>query len=343
MSDKCPVCNTDIQEPELRFVNDKKFQSFSCKRCGDFTLDTNVLRPDDLRDKILKKDPIKIAKLSHWIRTRHESLAKQPPDSQGWREAIILEPQLVKSIIDNPRPSPNDQADSFVRWMGDNSKTFGEYVDVHQLAIQAIVGSATFDEFVLVFGHVRDKGLIEHKTGGGDIYIKARLSFAGWERYEALKRATAESRKASTPVPTESRKAFMAMQYGDAELERIYLKVFKPAVKETGFNLRTLREKPKAGSLDDRLRAEIETSRFLIADLTHENAGAYWEAGYAEALKKPVIYTCEKKKWEKDKTHFDTNHYLTIPWDSKNPEEAAQKLKNTIRATLPAEAKLTDD
>ena len=46
--------------------------------------------------------------------------------------------------------------------------------------------------------------------------------------------------------------------------------------------------------IDDRLRVEIQSARFLIADLTHENRGAFWEAGYAEGLGKPVIYTCEE-------------------------------------------------
>jgi len=102
-------------------------------------------------------------------------------------------------------------------------------------------------------------------------------------------------------------------------------------------------DRPKAGLLDDRLRVEIQTSRFLIADLTHENAGAYWEAGYAERLGKQVIYTCEKEKFEEQKTHFDTNHHLTVVWDADNPHEAAEALKATIRATLPGEAKLTDE
>jgi nucleoside 2-deoxyribosyltransferase len=61
-----------------------------------------------------------------------------------------------------------------------------------------------------------------------------------------------------------------------------------------GFKLTRLDDDPKAGIIDDRLRVEIRTSRFLIADLTHENRGAYWEAGFAEGDGKPVIYTCRK-------------------------------------------------
>jgi nucleoside 2-deoxyribosyltransferase len=96
--------------------------------------------------------------------------------------------------------------------------------------------------------------------------------------------------------------------------------------------------------IDDRLRVEIRQSRFLLADLTHHNKGAYWEAGFAEGLGKPVIYLCRKDVFE-DKsqgTHFDTNHHLTVVWDLENLGEAAEKLKATIRATLPGEAQISD-
>ena len=33
---------------------------------------------------------------------------------------------------------------------------------------------------------------------------------------------------------------------------------------------------------------------FLWPIFTHGDPGAYWEAGFAEGLGKPVIYTCEK-------------------------------------------------
>jgi len=111
---------------------------------------------------------------------------------------------------------------------------------------------------------------------------------------------------------------------------------------QAGFELVKLDDNPKAGLIDDRLRVEIQSSDFIIADLTHDNHGAYWEAGYAEGMGKPVIYTCEKQKFETVKTHFDTNHHLTIVWDQNSPEEAGEALKATIRATLPQLAKLED-
>ena len=125
-------------------------------------------------------------------------------------------------------------------------------------------------------------------------------------------------------------------------MDQIVDSVFKPSVKQAGFDLIKLDDEPKAGLIDDRLRVEIQSSQFLIADLSHDNPGAYWEAGYAEGLGKPVIYTCEKSKFETDKTHFDTNHHLTIIWGLDNPDHAGKSLKATIRATFPGIAKMED-
>ena len=127
----------------------------------------------------------------------------------------------------------------------------------------------------------------------------------------------------------------MAMQYGDAALDRIVDEFFRAAVKETGFELFRLDDEPKAGLLDDRMRVEIKSARFIIAELTHGNRGAYWEAGYADGLGKPVIYTCEESAWAERKTHFDTNHHLHVVWNANDIVAAMVRLKATIRATIP--------
>jgi nucleoside 2-deoxyribosyltransferase len=90
------------------------------------------------------------------------------------------------------------------------------------------------------------------------------------------------------------------------------------------------------------MRVEIQASDFVVADLSHDNLGAYWEAGYAEGLGKPVIYTCEKSKFELAKTHFDTNHHLTILWNTDAPNLCLEEFTTTIRATLPHIAKMDD-
>ena len=161
--------------------------------------------------------------------------------------------------------------------------------------------------------------------------LELQLTMAGWQRYEALKHAQVESRT-----------ALMAMKFGEDELNQVVNDWFKPAVKAADFELRILTDGQPAGLIDDQLRVALRTVRFVIADLTHGSNGAYWEAGFAEGLGRPVIYTCRKEEWGANKSHFDTSHLNTIIWDPENLQDAAVRLKATIRATLPAEAKMTD-
>jgi nucleoside 2-deoxyribosyltransferase len=95
-----------------------------------------------------------------------------------------------------------------------------------------------------------------------------------------------------------------------------------------------IRDTAKAGIIDNLLRAQIRDSAFVLVDLTHDNSGAYWEAGYAEGLGKPVLYLCEKNKFAEKQTHFDTNHCTTVIWDVENPSRFSEELVATIRRSL---------
>jgi nucleoside 2-deoxyribosyltransferase len=164
-----------------------------------------------------------------------------------------------------------------------------------------------------------------------------RLTLSGWQRREELKRGQAIGRRVLMAMK------FRTRRLPDIELDQV-VQAFKPAVGQCGFELFTL-ESGAAGLIDDQLRVALRTSRFVIADLTYGSRGAYWEAGFAEGLGRPVIYTCREKEWNDangEAPHFDTNHLRTIVWRRDKLDEAATNLKATIRATLPAEAIMTD-
>ena len=83
----------------------------------------------------------------------------------------------------------------------------------------------------------------------------------------------------------------------------------------------------------------------MVCDLSHGNRGAYWEAGFAEGIGRPVIYMCREDVFtttHEDRPHFDTNHQTIIKWNPVSPEIAAKQLKDMIRGTLPTEAKMED-
>jgi nucleoside 2-deoxyribosyltransferase len=59
------------------------------------------------------------------------------------------------------------------------------------------------------------------------------------------------------------------------------------------------------------IKSEIRKSQFVIADITDERPSCYFEAGYSEALGKPVIYVASKesviKPGQKTVIHFDVH------------------------------------
>ena len=110
----------------------------------------------------------------------------------------------------------------------------------------------------------------------------------------------------------------------------------------TSYTIRKMQRGGQTPRLDDK-EVELRTAKFVVAELTYGNRGAYWEAGFAHGLGKPVFYLCDGARFRRGATHFDTNHHFTILWDTSNMAKAGDELKTAIRFALPGDAKLTDD
>jgi len=129
---------------------------------------------------------------------------------------------------------------------------------------------------------------------------------------------------------------FMAMKFGNPQLEKVVADQIKPAIRKS-FNIRvnTALDVSRAGLIDEIIRGQIRDAVFVLADLTHGNNGAYWEAGFAEGVGVPVIYTCERSVFEREGgTHFDTNHLTTVTWSTDQPGKFEAELIKTVGNTL---------
>ena len=76
---------------------------------------------------------------------------------------------------------------------------------------------------------------------------------------------------------------------------------------------------------------EIRQAKFVIAELTGHNNGAYYEAGYALGQGKEVIQLCKEETFGTD-GHFDVQQINTICW--KDEEDLKLRLVNRIKATI---------
>ena len=307
----CPICKAMYAESTPKTGRNTLYR---CIGCGEFILTATAA--STLED-LLRERPTGRTLLSYTIRKMQGSM---PP---------TLDNRIIKAVLETSRlPSLKEQQNNLVLYLG-NRRYPGERVEEELGELIAVVGSINYSGLNFIIDHLRQSDLLTCVRDSSD-HRFMNLTMKGWERYDEIRRGNIDSKK-----------AFMAMPFNNAILDKVY-KRFKLAITQTGFDLLRVDERPKAGLIDDRLRVEIATSRFLIAELTDENHGVYWEAGFAEGLGRPVIYTCEKTYFEKVKTHFDTNHHLTVIWEEDKINEALDKLKATVRTTLPGEAKLQD-
>jgi hypothetical protein len=321
MIERCVICESEL----ISFDAGAQAagERFDCSSCGRFVL-TRSARVQ--AQSALVADSLAKPKLRHAV----QSIAKREP----W---VVIDTNRLQDLLANTHlPKPAELLNNFILWLGNAQTSLGEAVEVGP-DIYAAVGATDDDDVAFLVDHCRQAGLVQGSVerfgNGGFAIMPLKLTISGWQRFDELQRGTASART-----------AFMAMQFGDALLDAFYRDHLRAAVAATGFELRRVDEEQPAGLIDDHLRVKIRQARFLIADLTHHNRGAYWEAGYAEGLGKQVIYMCRKDVFE-DKsqgTHFDTNHHLTVIWDPANIPQSVQRLKDTIRATFPAEAVLED-
>lgn len=84
-------------------------------------------------------------------------------------------------------------------------------------------------------------------------------------------------------------------------------------------------------NLVSRIKSEIRKADFVVTDLTDERPSCYFEAGYAEALSRPVIYVASKESvispTTETKIHFDI--HMNINFFS-NHDELQQKMESVI-------------
>ena len=188
----------------------------------------------------------------------------------------------------------------------------------------AIIGALDSGAVMRLTKELVERKILTAENMLGSLFVNVTLSLDGWKQYEAEKRGGFKGNY-----------GFIAMQFGDSELDLFVKDVVKPAVKDgIGYDLVHMNDIARAGIIDNIMRIQIRDAAFVIVDLTRDNPGAYWEAGYAEGLGKPVIYICKKTKFDEKKTHFDTNHCTTVPWSRDDDAGFRERLTATLRRSL---------
>lgn len=168
-----------------------------------------------------------------------------------------------------------------------------------------------FFDLLVDFGYVRKDINSYHITA------------KGWQHIDELKKSK-----------NELRQGFIAMSFRK-EAESIR-EAFRKAIGDSGYAVRVIDEKEHNNQIVPEIFFEIERSKFVVVDVTYPNYGAYYEAGYAQALGKEVIVCCRADEFSSEdrekRPHFDISQKSMVVW--KDEKDLVARLMRRIEATV---------
>ncbi len=138
--------------------------------------------------------------------------------------------------------------------------------------------------------------------------------------------------------------AFVIMQIGNPELDKIYEEIFKPAIEATGLNPKRIDKDNSGRLLKKEITDYIENAEIIVADITNERPNCYLEIGYAMGLDKyeNLIFTVKEDHYPESKNyvkggpkiHFDVSGYDILFWSPEKLEDFKTKLTDKINRRL---------
>lgn len=272
-----------------------------CKNCGLYKVD----------------GPYAIYLSQEDIKEPRHVLAGALRNASELGQVITLDGNNVQRLIDEaPVPRTLFEAmDRMLLYLAAEAPNFVYPVNLEHEHFWPILFATNAEESEYYLLKMKDAGLIQWESGQS-----LSLSLAGWERVEELRATGAKSDQ-----------GFVAMWF-DPSTDDAWEHGFKPALTENGYDAVRVDLVHHNQKICDRIIAEIRSSGLVVADFTGNRSGVYYEAGYAQGLGIPVIWTCRED--DIDELHFDTRQYNHIVWS--DPSNLNSQLSDRIEATVSA-------
>lgn len=161
-------------------------------------------------------------------------------------------------------------------------------------------------------------------TNADDRMQKLRITPSGWARFDELTRG---KNSPNNPV-------FVAMWFGGkqnrTEMTKLWEIAIRPAVKDSGYKVKRADSDEHNEYIMDKIRADIRKAPFVVSDLSNQNQGVYYEAGFAAGLGLEVVYCCPIT--EKLPVHFDVAQINRILYE--DAEDLRKKLAVRIQGSI---------
>lgn len=301
---QCPICKLDNQKVVAeRDYGDKV--TYDCFRCGRYTISSAA--------EAVTNRSGKSAQLSGWLRERN---------LLGIEIPVLTSSFLEEVITTLPCYSPLEKQNKLLRAIELLTDYPGKEVVLIPEHATSLAWAQNEHEFRYYLKSLMERGLLEMANSGkrtlsDPLYLMA-ITAKGWEHLEI-----------DVSNLASKTQAFVAMSF-DRALLPVYKNAIAPAIEATGYRPYRVDSSLHLDRIDAKIIAEIRNSRFVIADVTQQKAGVYYEAGFAYGLGLPVIWSVRHDDFKN--VHFDTRQYSHIVWQSK--PELREKLEDFILATI---------
>ncbi len=297
----CVICNGEASQQRLNTSDNIKVE---CPFCGTF-----IISGTAMEDKIIEEIPLQDRLLfSGYLRQNSSGNTPKLLSNDIVRIPSIVAPYKKLTII--------EKINNIIMFIGKNSKHLNERVLIKKTDYTRFF-CLSADELFSMLDYLRERNFVIGERGADQ--QRAFLTVDGWEKYEKLKE-----------INVLSKKAFVAMNFAP-EHDPTY-DVIVASCDDCGFKANRVDRSEHNEKICDRIAHEIKQSRFIIADFSGQRPGVYYEAGYAQGLGLPVIWTCKKDEVESNQLHFDTRQYNFIAWETV--EDLKKRLFDRIKATI---------
>lgn len=293
----CWICGKSASKSP---VGNRDATRVSCPYCGDYEISGTLDACEDYLNETQRW------KLCCATRIRY---------NRG--ESVNLRTGNYLDYIENTRftANPLELVDELLKELDRRNPDIGGIIPINATSEYPSIPVKSAEQFHKISQYARDLGYIVFPANQ-----QMEITLEGWQRLDNL-----------TRTGIDSNKAFVAMWF-DSSMTDAWENGLKICITECGYDPIRIDQTNYNEGVCDEIIAQIRSARFIIADLTGNNQGVYYEAGFAHGLGKQVIFTCKKSYFDANPVHFDVRHYNFILWE--NIEELKTRLQNRIHATI---------
>lgn len=297
----CPICHLEEKHTASRSLGGTL--EIKCERCGTYQITFTAKAIADKGDADYR--------LSAWLRSHSASSNTPKLDSD--------------SLLQIPKSLPNHGVAAkqllLMRALEERSDFAGKKVHIVQNFDFPLAWCSSIDELNYIVRALNGRDLISldkvgdpKETFSLDITITPR----GWDYLDT-----------SAKVSPIKDQAFVAMAFAEI-LRPAWELGIRSALRRAGYSPYRVDADEHLDRIDAKLIAEIRNSRFLVADVTLQRPGVYFEAGFAIGLGIPVVWAVRKD--DLPNVHFDTRQYNHIVWETE--EQLAEQLYYRVIAAI---------